>query len=224
MVDNTYPVGERFLACSEHDGVEFSTITKFEGNRVNNNYNTLWYTPSVPHGIFHIVASNDPSLTDIPKIGEIKEDIDSHTFIYNGKYLSDVAIETVKKECPNIASGEIFDYLRGLYKLGFKDGYKAASKKQFTEEDINSVLEAWDSLPGGKRYSREDIEKWLLNKMAPAIRALRNLTTKPLPKQIEIEVKRQKFNDEFGSVSISDIHSPKVDDKGFVIIKSVKYE
>ena len=41
-------------------------------------------------------------------------------------------------------------------------------------EIVNSLIDAWEALPGGRRYSAGEIDKWLREKMAPAVRKARD--------------------------------------------------
>ena len=45
--------------------------------------------------------------------------------------------------------------------------------RRFTIADAKAVVDAWESLEGGRRYSAKDIERWLINDMKPAIDMLR---------------------------------------------------
>jgi hypothetical protein len=38
---------------------------------------------------------------------------------------------------------------------------------------FKNIIKAWESLPGGENYSPKQIEKWLVNKMGPAINKAR---------------------------------------------------
>lgn len=40
-------------------------------------------------------------------------------------------------------------------------------------EVVNMLIDAWESLPGGRYYSPHDVDRWLQEKMAPAIKAAR---------------------------------------------------
>lgn len=42
-----------------------------------------------------------------------------------------------------------------------------------SKEALENVVKAWESLPGNKYYTREDIQNWLVEQMKPAIDAAR---------------------------------------------------
>lgn len=41
------------------------------------------------------------------------------------------------------------------------------------EQKARDVVKAWDSLLGGRDYYTHEIQSWLINDMAPAMKALR---------------------------------------------------
>lgn len=51
--------------------------------------------------------------------------------------------------------------------------HKTDVSRRFTIADAKVVVDAWESLEGGRRYSAKDIERWLINDMKPAIDMLR---------------------------------------------------
>lgn len=58
----------------------------------------------------------------------------------------------------------------------FTTGEKQAHGEHFIHVDeVRKVIEAWESLPGSRRYSPAEIEDWLVNDMAPVINELRKL-------------------------------------------------
>ena len=47
---------------------------------------------------------------------------------------------------------------------------------------IEDIIKAWNSLPGGRRYTPADVESWLVNRMGPAINDARRHIEALLPK------------------------------------------
>lgn len=43
------------------------------------------------------------------------------------------------------------------------------------QDALAKVVKAWESLPGGKNYSPDEIQVWLSTKMAPAINDARQV-------------------------------------------------
>jgi len=50
---------------------------------------------------------------------------------------------------------------------------KCLMRKKHFIESVRGVIEAWDSLEGDNYYISKEIEDWLVNVMAPAIKVLR---------------------------------------------------
>ena len=48
-------------------------------------------------------------------------------------------------------------------------------QKGSAEEILTKIIDAWESLRGGRDYSPRDIENWLRNDMSPAINKARDL-------------------------------------------------
>lgn len=46
---------------------------------------------------------------------------------------------------------------------------------------ISLLIDAWESLPGNGRYSKAELEDWLIEKMAPAIQTCREEIGRPRP-------------------------------------------
>jgi hypothetical protein len=49
------------------------------------------------------------------------------------------------------------------------------------KEMLNKLIDAWESLPGGRNYSPDDIEDWLRRDMARAINAARRHLNRKKP-------------------------------------------
>lgn len=43
----------------------------------------------------------------------------------------------------------------------------------FTLNDAKEIIAAWDKLPGGRNYSTREVQRWIIEDMAPAINSLR---------------------------------------------------
>lgn len=56
---------------------------------------------------------------------------------------------------------------------------------------LNSIVDAWEALPGGKRVKNSDVERWLSEDMSPAINSIREFLSRPLP-----EVLREETHDD----------------------------
>lgn len=50
-----------------------------------------------------------------------------------------------------------------------------------TEKQLNAIVDAWESLPGGRQVKNRDVEAWLARDMAPAINAIRDFLGRPKP-------------------------------------------
>lgn len=46
---------------------------------------------------------------------------------------------------------------------------------------LNSIVDAWEALPGGRQVRNRDVEQWLADDMAPAINAIRGFLRRPCP-------------------------------------------
>lgn len=46
---------------------------------------------------------------------------------------------------------------------------------------LNSIIDAWEALPGGGQVRNRDVEKWLADDMAPAINTIRGFLRRPKP-------------------------------------------
>lgn len=49
------------------------------------------------------------------------------------------------------------------------------SREELLELGVENMIHAWESLPGGKRYTPGQIDEWLLGQMKPAIDLLRQI-------------------------------------------------
>lgn len=141
-----------------------------------------------------VVASNDPSLTDVPKLPEIEDTI----------------LKTTREV---IGSDKRFttDDLDKIM-LGYQLGYKAASKKKYTEEQVkNLYLGTLQNI--GTSVKQEQMPTW---EQAKAM-----LERQAIPKEVELEMDMKW--DYSGAPPACSYFIPKVEN-GFVIIKSWKYE
>lgn len=141
-----------------------------------------------------IWATTDPNLSDIPKIPELKEDIDTLAH--------------------NAAIGSGYE-LHDIVKNAWARGYKAASKK-YTEEDIRKAIVrgasfGFEFVKGTKTGLAMELAEGKVYEIIQSIN--------PVPKEIELEME-DAFEETQGE--IRGIY-PKLKD-GYVIIKSVKYE
>ena len=51
-----------------------------------------------------------------------------------------------------------------------------------TDRDIiNSIIDAWEALPGGRRYGLDEIQNWLVEDMSPVIRDARKAIGRKSP-------------------------------------------
>lgn len=55
--------------------------------------------------------------------------------------------------------------------------------KEGTEDALNNLIDAWESLPGGRHYSKKDIQKWLMNQMKPAVDKARKSLGRDIPEK-----------------------------------------
>lgn len=46
---------------------------------------------------------------------------------------------------------------------------------------LNSIVDAWEALPGGRQVRNRDVEQWLADDMSPAINATRGFLHRPKP-------------------------------------------
>lgn len=203
----------------------------------NNGKPKYWVSPENGQGYIvsdsrygqNVVASNDSSLTGVPKLPEITTNTiypeDWLTYWQYKKPLKDI------KEYGELKFEELTDrdkYNLGSFKLGVLRGIKeaeerlipyiqAASKKQYTEEDMLNVMNLGmtlrqDQLNGNTTKSGNEI-------LADYVKSL-----KSIPKEVELEMEAN-IPPRYNHVPQKDdflIH-PKVEN-GFVIIKSWKYE
>jgi len=56
-----------------------------------------------------------------------------------------------------------------------------AKKDPVHEEILLDLIGAWESLPGGQRYSPDEVGQWLEHEMAPAFNRARRLLDLPIP-------------------------------------------
>lgn len=49
------------------------------------------------------------------------------------------------------------------------------TKQEKVERALTLVIKAWDSLEGGRHYSPKQIERWLVDKMSPAMSRARDV-------------------------------------------------
>lgn len=55
-----------------------------------------------------------------------------------------------------------------------------------TERDaLNNLIDAWESLPGGRRYGPREIGDWLKENMSPAINEARKVLGRKIPTSAE---------------------------------------
>lgn len=47
---------------------------------------------------------------------------------------------------------------------------------------LNNVVDAWESLPGGRQVPNKDIERWINGPMADSINEARRVLNRPKPK------------------------------------------
>lgn len=133
-----------------------------------------------------VLASNDPSLSELPKLPPIEEDVDSISEKILGKGLTGT-----------------------IYESYWLAGYKAASKKKYTEEDIHKLfINMLDSLVKEPtvRYTWKTAKEFLKS-------------LNPLPKQVEVEMDSKIL--QFQPAKIE--YFPKLTD-GFVTVKQWIYE
>jgi hypothetical protein len=57
----------------------------------------------------------------------------------------------------------------------------ASEREQKAIEKLNEIVDAWESLPGGRQVKNKDIEKWLGNEMNAAINSIREFLGRPKP-------------------------------------------
>ena len=50
------------------------------------------------------------------------------------------------------------------------------------QEIINEIIDAWESLPGGRHYHPHEVEHWLRSNMTPAINKARDAIGRARPK------------------------------------------
>jgi hypothetical protein len=50
------------------------------------------------------------------------------------------------------------------------------------KDSVNEIIDAWESLAGGREYEPSEIENWLRRKMAPAINRARKIVGRKKPK------------------------------------------
>lgn len=55
----------------------------------------------------------------------------------------------------------------------FKAMLKRLEEAEKIEARLHALIDAWEALPGGRRYSRETVQAWLARDMATAINAAR---------------------------------------------------
>lgn len=65
------------------------------------------------------------------------------------------------------------------------DAYQAHTEKPSTTvgaiAQLNSIVDAWEALPGGRQVRNSDVEAWLGRYMGPAIDAIRGFLRRPRP-------------------------------------------
>lgn len=130
---------------------------------------------SVPcHRPAKVIATNDPSL-GLPLLPEIEEDINN---IFEKASKSNLFENDL---IYNIGNKPEAYYIA---KRIFIEGYKAASAKKYTEEDLRKAfLEGWNHEDGG--------EKLLTHTWQELLQSLN-----PLPIAVEIEVSPKPFDDQ----------------------------
>lgn len=117
-VDNIFPIGDKFLGISERENVlgtikSFGRLDDTLPFHVNGSWNTAWYHPSTPLGVFHIVATT--VTIGLPLLPAIEEDIEA-------------------------LANNVWDENHLSERLAFKQGYKAGKAKRYTEEDISNAM------------------------------------------------------------------------------------
>lgn len=107
-----------------------------------------------PNEVWKTVASNNPELNNLPKLPPVEEDVEKLALKHFPEYI-----------------GNNTDIQKQISKrIGFTEGYKAASKKKYTEEDIMTFY---------KHVKTHTFQE--------AIDHL-NKSLNPLPKQVEVEM------------------------------------
>lgn len=121
-----------------------------------------------------IVASNDPSLTDIPKIGELPDENEA---------------EAVRLSYIAVPEGEEFsDRDRQFWQDGF-----LSSKKQFTKEEVRKALRMSRELEDG--YDGTYYDKYTEDEIMESL--------KPVPKKVWLELENDIPLIENGYVKIN---------------------
>ena len=150
---------------------------------------------------YMVIASNDPSL-GLPLLPAVEEDVERLAYKSANKLLSE------------------FIHPKDVKKISqlWIDGYKAASAKQFTEEDMRKAIE----------LSREDYVKDVIDIRHP-IEIIQSL--KPKPIAVELEMTRKcalNKSDCFGfQEMLPDCGCqwiPAVDENNYVKVKQWYYE
>lgn len=49
------------------------------------------------------------------------------------------------------------------------------------EKALNDLIDAWEALPGSQRYSPETIERWMRDRMKPAMDKAREVLGRSIP-------------------------------------------
>lgn len=154
-----------------------------------------------------IIASNNPSLTDVSKLPEIGEDVD--------------------KLAHEAAIGSGYE-LHDIVKRAWARGYKAASKNQYGREDIKKVIGL------AREYELRDYGRTVTYQHAHFVKTWEEIIQflQPIPKEVELEMEEYNARPDLGDFLAqgSDGIGPlimkriKVDDKGFVKIIKWIYE
>lgn len=203
MVDNNYPIGGKYVALSERNGPQFGEIREFKNHHINGSWNTNWYYPKVPIGTFHIVATTDKKL-GLPLLPSIEEVISYRGFneAWNG------VLSTIQNTWTRHAIFQFTNKVKDVWKAG----YKAGSKKQYTDKDIWFVLH--EVL--GRGLNMVDDSTQILE----IIQSL-----KPIPTAVEVETDEEVWTGQGSEITENkNFGKPLVDKQGFIIFKRWIYE
>lgn len=90
-------------------------------------------------------------------------------------FLSHLLFEHVQKGDPvDVGNLAMMIHQRGEA-VGAPEEYVAAIVQ------LNSIVDAWEALPGGRQVKNSDVERWLAKHMGPAIDAIRGFLRRPRP-------------------------------------------
>lgn len=117
----------------------------------SNTQNNKWYLGNAVVNEFHndcfkIIFTNNPSL-GLPLLPDIEEDVE--------KLAKNASIKYCEKWWPN-QSDRYIDAALINHTNGFLEGYKAASAKKYTEEDIRKAIDFGEAMRGEKSTINEN--------------------------------------------------------------------